>query len=380
MWSSFGFRERVKESEVNDQLFDDLDLTLFRIHKRRTWIFYFVTIWGMTGLKVVMLVSDMYTCIKLLAFNTWSNAYVQPFLPFKISKWLFSSCIMLSILLVFWDLVAGLRMYKGRNVVHGYVNNVARSIYCLRDSRVYCLFDKVTPCGAFQRATFFSFFELKSCLRLLLTDSPRQAINGLTLWSVLSGDAMVVTNSGNAPSSQSSLYTSDSILHRLKALSHMNREEAAILSLMLMSFTIWTVLFSKLCCAALTGLYVSYRFVRDPGRQFKSLREYIYVTVSYNLEYLSEKYRYKQLYSRTSLLEQWDTDSGSENELEKQCPKIYDDPKLYDDKYAEMYGAERYTDLELGQVVFARTPDTLESIPSYYYRREDPVKAKSIVE
>ena len=342
-------------------MFDDLDLSLFCIEKRRVWMSYFISIWGMTGLKCVMLLSDMYTCIKLLVFNTWSNAYIKPFVPFKISKWLFSSCIILSLLLVLWDGVAGLRVYKGRNVVRGYVNNVARTIYCLRDSRVYCLFDKVTPSGAFQRATFFSFFELKSSLRLLLTDSPRQVINGLTLWSVLGGDAIVI---GNATSHRP-VYTNDGVLHRLRALAEMNREEAAILALMLVSFAIWTLLFAKLCCAAVAGVFVSYRFVRDPGRQFGSLREYIYVTVSYNLEYLSEKYRFKQLYSRMSLMEEWDSCDESEG---KHCneTKVHCD-ELYVNEEVEMYRGERYVDLELGHVIFAKTPESLCSVPSYYY-------------
>ncbi|CAB4254721.1 similar to Saccharomyces cerevisiae YML047C PRM6 Pheromone- regulated protein, predicted to have 2 transmembrane segments [Maudiozyma barnettii] len=358
-WQVFGFSHKIDSTDINDQLFNDLDLSLFQRKNKKTLTIYMISVWGMTLLKVIHLFSDIYTCIKLLAFNTWSNEYIQPYLPFKISKWLFSGCIIFSILLLLWEGIHGLRIYQTQNVCYGYINNFARTLYCLRDYRIFCLFDKVTPSGAFQKLTFFCFFELKNCIRLIFTDSPRQVINGLTLWSVLaaaSDSTTIANDSNNSDNANNSnllqIYDVHGVISRIRIIAQTNHEEAVMLSFMLVSFLIWMLLFLKFSIAVGGSLYVCYRFQRDS--QFKTVREYISITISYNLEYLIEKYKYKQFYSQSDLLESID-DSEDDSDWDMHTMSYYNHQN-------------NYIDGELGKISFVKTPDTLYSIPSYYYK------------
>lgn len=351
MLGIFRYTKEV-DTEVNDKLFDELDLSLFQTKNRKKFIIYLLSIWGMVLLKVILYFSDLYTCVKLLAFNTWSNEYFKPFLPFKISKWLFSGCIIFSLLLLIWEGVHGLKVYQTGNIVYGYANGCSRTIYCIQDYRVFCLFDKVTPSGYLQRMSFFTFFELKNCFRLIFADSPRQVINGLTLWSLLTGSGGTVTNSdANENSTLQDISNVDGIFDKINVIAKTNREEAIILCFMLLSFVIWMMLFFKFCVAFAASIPICYKFKKDI--QFKNITEYIYITISYNLDYLTEKYKFKHFYSQTNLLGNSDTDS----EL------IFDSE---DDLY---YHSDKSSDIELSRISFLKTPDTLYSVPSYYYNK-----------
>lgn len=362
MWQIFGFHNKIDTAIINDQLINDLDLSLFQRKDTKTIIIYVISIWVMQFLKIIHLFSDIYTCIKLLAFNTWSNEYIQPYLSFKISKWLFSGCIIFSILLFFLEGIHGLRIYQTRYVCCGYINNFSRRLYCLYDFRTFCLFDKITPSGYFQKLTFFCFFELKNCVGFLFADSPRQVINGLTLWSVLSAasntDSTDIANNtvAGGTSSATNGTAVHGIISRIKVIAQTNHEEAVMLSFMLLSFLIWMLLFLKFTIAVIGSFYVCYRFREDS--EFSNIREYIIVTVSYNLDYLIEKYKYKNFYSRVNLIESSESEFDSDWEL--------DMPKLQlNDKY---YNEVNYIDNEMSKISFIKTPDTMHSVPSYYYQ------------
>ena len=373
MWQIFSFHNKIDTTIISDQLINDLDLSLFQRKDRKTITIYVISIWIMQFLKIIHLFSDIYTCIKLLAFNTWSNQYIQPYLSFKISKWLFSGCIIFSILLLFWEGIQGLRIYQTHYICYGYINNFSRRLYCLYDFRIFCLFDKITPSGFFQRLTFFCFFELKNCIGLLFADSPRQIINGLTLWSVLSAasntETIEIANTNDTTSSSvtnGNITTNSDIINRFKIIAQTNHEEAVMLLFMFISFIIWLLLFLKFTIAIIGSIYVYYQFSQD--NQFNNIREYIIVTVSYNLDYLIEKYKYKNFYSRVNLIENSESEFDSDWELD--LPKLLiNDNKNYNevnsiDKY---YNEVNYTENEMSKISFIKTPDTMYSVPSYYY-------------
>ncbi|SCU79739.1 LADA_0B02850g1_1 [Lachancea dasiensis] len=266
----------------NSKTFDSLDCSLFRNFKPMTIFDYAFFILFLTGLKIALFVSDVYTCVKLLAFNTWSNNIIQPYIPFRISKWLFSGCILASVSLMLWEVVSGIHIYRTRNISLTYVNNFSRTVYSVSQYNKFCVYNRISPEGAFQKLAFFTFFELKDCLRLLLTDTPRQVINGLTLWSVL-----VSTNHDNL----GKLENINGLLAKIKTIAQTNREEAVLLSFMLFSFVIWAFFISKFALACLSSIYVYYRLFNE-GR--KGLKEFVCVTVSQHVNFLVEKYRSKK--------------------------------------------------------------------------------------
>lgn len=282
---------------INSKTFDVLDISLFKNHRFTTLMSYIIFVWVLTTLKVLLIVSDIYTCIKLLAFNSWSNNIVAPYIPFHISKWLFSGCILASIVLVIWEVINGIRIYRTRNISLTYVNNFSRSMYSLFQYRIFCIYNKITPRGFYQRVAFFTFFELKDCVRLLFTDTPRQVINGLTLWSTL----VTVDHDSNL----GHVENFKGLITKIKTIAQTNHEEAVVLSFMLFSFAIWAIFITKLLVACLCSIYVYYRIFQD--HRMSGLKEFVCVTISDNVDYLTEKYRKKKdrkdVYKRGILLD-----------------------------------------------------------------------------
>lgn len=347
----------------NSKTFDSLDLTLFRTRDKKTIFCYVVFIWGLSILKIIMLMSDVYTCIKLLVFNTWSNEYIQPYVPFKISKWLFSVCIIISILLVLWDIIYGYQMYKRNIISLSYINVWSRNINCLRQYEIYCLFDKITPSGFNQKLIFLAFFELKNCSRLLFADTPRQIINGLTLWSVL-----LIKNNTN----HKNLKDFDSltgIFNKFHWIFQNCYEEAVLLMFMLLSFLIWLIFILKFLVGLIAYFQIYYKLVNK--HHFNSLKEYVCITICYNIDYLTEKYQFKKFYSQVSLLDMElddDLDDSFESLYSETLNSTYNFDVNDQGKLTSMIIVpDNNRDAELSRVIFTRTPDTLATIPSYYY-------------
>lgn len=286
------FKNEWKYS-INAKTFDSIDPFLFRNFKFGTLFNYIVFVWGFTLLKIALFVSDIYTCIKLLAYNSWSNNIIQPYIPFRISKWLFSGCILASIVLLIWETFSGIRVYRTRNIALTYVNNFSRTVYSIKDYNIFCVLNKINPSGAYQKISFFTFFELKDCVRLLLTDTPRQVINGLTLWSVL---VTVQPNSGLG-----NLESFDGLINKIRTIAQTNREEAVILSFMMFSFVIWAFFISKLILALIFAVFVYYKLISK--QEYGGLKWFVCVTISRNVDALVEKRKkkYNGLYN-TSLV------------------------------------------------------------------------------
>lgn len=269
---------------LTSNTFDVLDLDLFKNRRFLTVLSYLFIAWGLLILKLILFASDIYTCIKLLAFNSWSNNVIQPYLSFKISKWLFSGCIFASIVLLLWEIVNGIRVYKTRNIALTYVNYFARTSYSISNYRIFCLYNRITPKGFHQRICFYTFFEFKDCIRLLLTDTPRQVINGLTLWSVL-----VTVNNG---ADLGELEDLSGLLSKIQYIANTNHEEAVLLSFMLLSFIIWAFFMAKLVIAALFSPFVYHTIFKE--YKMSGLREFVCTTVNERVEQIVEKYKWKK--------------------------------------------------------------------------------------
>ncbi|GAV50771.1 hypothetical protein ZYGR_0Z01940 [Zygosaccharomyces rouxii] len=272
---------------ANAKTFESIDLSLFRNTKFWTVLNCIIFVWGIIILKFLLFASDIYTCIKLLAFNSWSNNIIQPYLPFRISKWLFSSCILASVILLIWEFIRGIRIYRTRNISLTYVNNFSRTAYSMFDYSKYCIYFKITPKGKFQKSAFFTFFELKDSLRLLFADTPRQVINGLTLWSVL-----ITVNNENSNIAHGHLESFNGLITKLKTIAKTNHEEAVILSFMLFSFAIWAIFITKLAIAMIMSVYVYYKLIQ--GQQYSGLKEFVCVTINHNVDALVEKQKKKK--------------------------------------------------------------------------------------
>lgn len=261
---------------VNPRKFDEIQPKVFENYRIRTVLSYAFNVWFLLLLKVAFLVSDFYTCIKLLAYNSWSNNVIKPYLPFNISKWLFSGCIFASICLLLWEIIAGIRVFRSNNIALCYVNKFSRLVYSVISYSKFCLMDRITPTTKFERWAFFVFFEIKDCLGLLIADTPRQVINALTLWSV------VITKSNSNMQDLSELESFQDVLSRIRYIAKYNHTEAVLLSFMLFSFAIWLFFICKLFCAIACSPFIYYSLIKKGN--YSGLREYVCLAISARID------------------------------------------------------------------------------------------------
>lgn len=271
--------EKKWKYNINPKTFDELNPRFFKNYRFTTVLGYLFFAIILNILKVALFASDIYTCVKLLAYNSWSNNIIKPYLSFRISKWLYSACILFSVILLFWESSRGIRVYRTKNIALSYINSFCQTVYYLRSYSMYCVFDKVTTENRFQNIAFFTFFELKNCFRLLFTDTPRQVINGLTLWSVL-----ITANGGDNMGELESL---QGIIQRIKEIAKTNYEEAVLLSFMLFSFILWLFFILKFGAALVSTVYVYHHLIAK--REYSGLREYVCLTVNRKVDDLIEE-------------------------------------------------------------------------------------------
>ncbi|CCK68479.1 Kch1p KNAG_0B00300 [Huiozyma naganishii CBS 8797] len=268
---------------INPKRFPDVDIDLFKNYRLKTVLSYAVGTWAFGLLKLALFISDLYTCIKLLAYNSWSNNIVKPYLPFRISKWLFSGCILASILLLLWNVIHAIRIYRTKNIALCYVNNICRNSISFVNYPKFCIFDRISSKGTFQWFAFFVFFELKDCLGLLFTDTPRQVINGLTLWSVL----VTVHSDLDNNMDLGDLESFQGLINKIKGIAQSNHQEAVLLSFMLFSFIVWMFFMAKLIFAMICSVFVYFRLIHE--KEYAGLRDYVCIAICRHVDELITK-------------------------------------------------------------------------------------------
>jgi hypothetical protein len=159
----------------------------FMMRLKYLWIYVIV-------LKSFMVyVSDIFSAITMLTTSNWSNEIFKQcqtipgcfFIPFNTGKWLFVGCIIVSFLLLAYESRKAKKIIASRDISYAFTNIMANNYYSLRSYDHFCFFDHISnSTKTSDDFAFFVFFTFKSWKRLLLADSPRQAINALTLYAI----------------------------------------------------------------------------------------------------------------------------------------------------------------------------------------------------
>lgn len=222
-------------------------------------------------ISVAVFVSDIYTAVILLAYDKWSSE-IDPAVPISISRWIFAGCIILSTLLVFVEFMVALRIYRGKNISRTYTNAVARRFYSIRGYSYFCLFGKITKSrNKTEYLALFVYFALKSWLKLLIADGPRQAINAMTLYSVLK--------------------VKDNFLGTVKEIATTSSTQALVLGVMTFSLTIWVMNMIEFLLALICALPLYIHIEKTCS----GLEEYCYVRINSRIAKLVQKYHDRDL-------------------------------------------------------------------------------------
>lgn len=136
-------------------------------------------LWLMLLISVAVYGVDTFTAYQLLAFNKWSSS-IEPaqIVPFAISKWIFTICIILSFVNLGFEYLRAIRIMRRGSVAESFLDSLAARLECIRFGkgrgyRRFLVFAELTKSkkGAEYIAlfTFFSF-QCKLLIGFLLAD------------------------------------------------------------------------------------------------------------------------------------------------------------------------------------------------------------------
>lgn len=176
-----------KREEKKDHRFDYLEIHDFHSNSFSCRVGYFyVFIAAFRSFAVLGL--DIYTAVGLLILKSYKSTVTQQtFIAHDITKWIFAGCIILSVVLLIWDWIVAIRIIRSRNISFAYTNVIANRYYSIKSYDYHCLFHRLESSSQKTNVVvFWVYFSFQGCMRLLFSEGPRQAINALTVFSVLS--------------------------------------------------------------------------------------------------------------------------------------------------------------------------------------------------
>lgn len=109
--------------EFADQKWDYINLQDFKA-KGCGPGFAYTYLWFMLIISIAVYAVDSFTAVNLLAFNKWSSK-IDPAIPFDVSKWIFSVCILLSFVNLAFEGVRAFRVMRRGNVAECFLDSLA---------------------------------------------------------------------------------------------------------------------------------------------------------------------------------------------------------------------------------------------------------------
>ncbi|KAK3303554.1 uncharacterized protein B0T15DRAFT_279036 [Chaetomium strumarium] len=256
---------RRRDVEVNpEQKWDFISLNDFKSTSCFT-PFAYGYLWFSLIISLAVYAVDVFTAYQLLAFNKWSSQ-IEPtqLVPFDISKWIFSICIILSFANLAYEYFRAVTIMRRGSVAECFLDSLAARLESIRLGsgrgwKRFLVFAELTKSkkGA-EYIALFTFFSFQSWIRTIVCSGPRQAINALTLYSVY--NAKLQINGSNFESSLSNF------VDKIRALAAEEPRQAAVLSGMLFTLVIWVFSFLSLLLAALFFVFFLWSYIpREDG-------------------------------------------------------------------------------------------------------------------
>lgn len=248
-----GHRKK-QTADYSDQKWDHIQLSDFKAKGCGTG-FAYGYLWFLLIISVIVYGVDSFIAVQLLAFDRWSSG-IDPGIPFDVSKWIFSICIILSFVNLGYEGIIAYRIIKRGNVAESYLDPLAVRWQSIRVGsgqgwRRFLVFAELTKSkkGA-EYIAIFTYFSLKAWVRVLVCSGPRQVVNAFTLKSVYEAKLSV-----SSPSVGGSL---TGFFDKLKAFAEADYRQAIIVGGMAFTLVVWV--FSVLFFIAGILFYVFFLF------------------------------------------------------------------------------------------------------------------------
>lgn len=233
---------------------------------------------------------DTFTAVNLLAFSHWSGR-VEPAIPFRISRWIFAVCILVSFALLIYRWMLAIRAMRSGSITRSYLDPLAVRVQCFRvftkqgrGWKRFLVFAELTKSkkGA-EYVALYAYFSFQFWMNTVFADGPRQVLNAITLWSVVQAD--LLPGGKNAPKDNG---TSEALqfFNNVKILAEENNLQAVVLFGMLFTLVVWVLSVLKLASAVV--LYLIFLFHHIPSAD-GSLKAYCRRKISTRLTRIVRK-------------------------------------------------------------------------------------------
>jgi hypothetical protein len=209
-------------------------------------------------LSVTFYSVDIFTAVNLLAFNRWASQ-IDPAIPIDISKWIFSVCIILSIVNLVYEGIRASRVMKRGNVAECYLDSLAVRWESLRFGggqgfKRFMVFAELTKSKkGTEYIALFTYFSFQSWIRVLICSGPRQFVNAMTLKSVY--EAQFAIQNASIGGSITEFFL------KIKFIAETDYRQAVILSGMLFTLVVWAFSFLFLVAAVLFYVFFLFHWI-----------------------------------------------------------------------------------------------------------------------
>ncbi|KAI1312672.1 hypothetical protein EDD11_002871 [Mortierella claussenii] len=186
-----------RRQKVQDHKFDFIDVEDYvdnSIYRK----FKYSLVFAIVIKGILIYCADLWTAVNLLVSKTWSANLVFGVekgqiqygdfvvISFETYKWIFAACIILSFILLAWDIKKAVAIIQSRDISYAFTSMIAYRYYAIKSYAHFCLFEKIhNSKKTMDEVAFFCFFTFRGWKRLMFADGPRQAINGIILITVI---------------------------------------------------------------------------------------------------------------------------------------------------------------------------------------------------
>ncbi|TPX17669.1 uncharacterized protein E0L32_012022 [Thyridium curvatum] len=216
-------------------------------------------------ISIAVYAVDTFTAINLLVFDRWSSE-IDPtqLIPRTVSKWIFSICIILSVVNLVYEHIRAQRVMRRGSVAECYLDNLAVRLESIRMGKGrgwkrFLVFAELTKSkkGA-EYVALFTYFSFQSWVRVVICSGPRQAVNALTLLSVYNAKI-----SAHGETFEGTLLD---FFDKIRALAEQDYRQALILSGMCFTLVIWVFSALSLLLAVLFFIFFLWGYIpREDG-------------------------------------------------------------------------------------------------------------------
>ncbi|KAJ5387874.1 hypothetical protein N7509_010415 [Penicillium cosmopolitanum] len=253
--------DREKGNVALEEKWDYVNLNDFKSESCWTPFSYFF-LWLFLIISLAVYGVDTFTAVNLLAFSRWSGR-VEPAIPFRISRWIFAVCIIVSFALLAYRWILAIRAIRSGSIPKSYLDPLAVRIQSVRvfgskgqGWKRFLVFAELTKSkkGA-EYVALYTYFSFQFWMNTIFADGPRQVINAITLYSVMKADLVpggenTTKNDDTSPVLQ--------FFNNIKILAEENNLQAVVLFGMLFTLVIWVLSVLKLLSAMI--LYLVFLF------------------------------------------------------------------------------------------------------------------------